>query len=335
VSARAPEIAAGDPLVSVGLPVYNGAKTIREALELILGQDYTNIELVISDNFSDDATSEICREYARKDARVRYTRTDELLPLYVNWQRVFELSRGEFFLWIAADDLRPRETIRRLVDALRSEALAVMAHGPIIVELLGSDEVIRVGNEFPSVGLDLAGRVRAYVRGIRHPGMMHGLLRRSALARLPLLTAPAQTRKGGPYGQDYLFNLRVVALGPVVWIADPILRYRDRIWKGSRFDDPIGTRTRWTQRGLFRAEEIERRKYRTLLRLGRRFVAETDGASEAERRRGARAYARAFVMAHAVPLLREVLLSLLWRLSGAGRRLADRHREPGRRSTAL
>jgi glycosyltransferase involved in cell wall biosynthesis len=323
------------PLVSVGLPVYNGAKTIREALEHVLAQDYPNFEVVISDNSSTDTTGAICREYARKDPRVRYSRTEALLPLYANWQRVFELSRGEFFLWIAADDLRPRETIRRLVDALRSEPRAVMAHGPILVELRGTDRVIRVANEFPSVGLDLAGRVRAYVRGIRHPGMMHGLLRRSALERLPLLTAPAQTRKGGPYGQDYLFNLRVVALGPVAWIAEPILRYRDRIWKGSRFDDPIGTRMRWTPRGLFRADEIERQKYRTLLRLGRRCVRESEGASETERRRGARAYARAFVAAHAAPLLREALLSLLWKLGEAQRRLAARHREPSRRSSVL
>jgi glycosyltransferase involved in cell wall biosynthesis len=325
-----------DPLVSVGLPVHNGGKTIRESLEGILDQDYPNLEVVVSDNFSSDATAEICRDYARRDARIRYTRTEELLPLYANWQRVSDLSRGEYFLWSAADDVRPRETIRRLAEALRSDPRAVMAHGPILVELLGRDEIVPLDNRFPSAGLDLPGRVAAYVRGIQHPAMMHGLLRRSALERLPLLTSPAQTRKGGPFGQDYLFNLRVVALGPVVWIEYPILQYRDRIWKGSRFDDPIGTSMRWTRAGIFQADEMARRKYRTLLRVGRQCVSETAGVDDAERRKGARTYARAFVATHAVSLMREGFLSACWWVGEAARRIAiPRNGEPGRRSSVL
>lgn len=52
------------PLVSVGMPVYNGAKTLRRAMDSILGQDYSNFEFIISDNASTDETPEICREYA-------------------------------------------------------------------------------------------------------------------------------------------------------------------------------------------------------------------------------------------------------------------------------
>lgn len=328
--------AASHPLVSIGLPVYNGMKTIREALEGLLAQDYPNLEIVVSDNSSTDGTSEICRELAGRDARVRYTRTEELLPLYANWQRVFELSRGEYFGWSAADDVRPAGTIRKLAEALDAEPRAVMAHGPIVVELKGTGEVLRLPNQFPSLGLDLPDRLRAYVRGIQHPTMMHGLLRRSAVERIPLLTTPAQTPKSGPYGQDYLFNLRVVALGPVVWIDEPILRYRDRIWHGSRFDDPIGTRTRWTLRGIFQADEIERVKYGTLLRLGRRLVAEVGTGSEPEREEGARAYSRAFRAAHAVPLMREALLSVLFKVGETFRKAwTPRHGESGHRSSVL
>jgi glycosyltransferase involved in cell wall biosynthesis len=321
------------PLVSVGLPVHNGGKTIREALDGILDQDYPNLEVVVSDNFSSDATAEICLDYARRDARIRYTRTDELLPLYANWQRVADLASGEYFLWIAADDVRPRGTIRRLAEALQSDSRAVMAHGPILVELLGRNETVRLDNRFPSAGLDLPGRVAAYVRGIQHPAMMHGLLTRSAREHLPLMMSPAQTRKGGPLGQDYLFNLRVVALGPVVWIDHPMLVYRDRIWKGSRFDDPIGTRMRWTRAGIFQADEMVRRKYRTLLRVGRRCVSETPGVSDVERRKGAGAYARAFVATHAISLIREGFLSACGRVWEAARRIAiPRNGQPGPRS---
>ena len=48
------------PLVSVGMPVYNGEKYLCRALDSLVAQDYKNIELVISDNDSTDATTEIC-----------------------------------------------------------------------------------------------------------------------------------------------------------------------------------------------------------------------------------------------------------------------------------
>jgi glycosyltransferase involved in cell wall biosynthesis len=60
--------------VSIGLPVYNGGKFIRKRLESILSQTYTNFELTISDNASTDSTSEICKEFEKKDDRIKYIR---------------------------------------------------------------------------------------------------------------------------------------------------------------------------------------------------------------------------------------------------------------------
>ena len=56
--------------VSVGLPVYNGEKYLRQALESLLSQSHANIELIVSDNASTDATERICLEVAAKDKRV-------------------------------------------------------------------------------------------------------------------------------------------------------------------------------------------------------------------------------------------------------------------------
>jgi len=56
------------PKVSIGLPVYNGHDFIEEALESILGQDFVDFELIISDNASEDRTEDICRDYATMDA---------------------------------------------------------------------------------------------------------------------------------------------------------------------------------------------------------------------------------------------------------------------------
>jgi glycosyltransferase involved in cell wall biosynthesis len=59
------------PHVSIGLPVYNGQRYLREAIESILGQSFGDFELIICDNASTDATPEICVEFEQQDGRVR------------------------------------------------------------------------------------------------------------------------------------------------------------------------------------------------------------------------------------------------------------------------
>ena len=54
------------PLVSIGMPVCNEGRFIKESLDALVHQDYTNIELIISDNASNDDTGEICRQYAEQ-----------------------------------------------------------------------------------------------------------------------------------------------------------------------------------------------------------------------------------------------------------------------------
>ena len=63
--------------VSIGLPVYNGERFIRNSIDSILSQTFTDFELIISDNASTDATKYICEEYAIKDKRIRYIRQPE------------------------------------------------------------------------------------------------------------------------------------------------------------------------------------------------------------------------------------------------------------------
>ena len=63
-----------EPELTIGIPVYNGAATIRAALDSLLAQTFQNFVLIVSDNNSSDGTEEICREYEGRDPRVRYVR---------------------------------------------------------------------------------------------------------------------------------------------------------------------------------------------------------------------------------------------------------------------
>jgi Glycosyl transferase family 2 len=93
------------PRVSIGLPVFNGENYLAAAVESILRQDFADFELIISDNGSSDGTEAICTRFAQSDSRVRYYRSDTNRGAAWNYNRVFELARGEYFKWQAHDDL--------------------------------------------------------------------------------------------------------------------------------------------------------------------------------------------------------------------------------------
>jgi glycosyltransferase involved in cell wall biosynthesis len=92
------------PLVSIGMPVYNGGPSTRAAIESILTQTYRNFELIVSDNASTDETESICREMAARDARISYSRNAVNEGPCENFKKVLVLARGEYFMWAAHDD---------------------------------------------------------------------------------------------------------------------------------------------------------------------------------------------------------------------------------------
>ncbi|HEX8070882.1 MAG TPA: glycosyltransferase [Pyrinomonadaceae bacterium] len=116
------------PLVSIGMPVYNGAAYLRGALDALLRQDYAHFELIISDDASTDETEAVCREYAARDARIRYHRQSKNLRAYRNFNYAFAQARGEFFMWAAQDDIWHASFISRSVAALQARPEAVLCH---------------------------------------------------------------------------------------------------------------------------------------------------------------------------------------------------------------
>jgi glycosyltransferase involved in cell wall biosynthesis len=119
----------GTPRVGIGLPVYNGEKHLAFALDSILNQTFGDFELIVSDNASTDRTEEICRDYARRDTRLRYIRNSENLGASRNYNRVFELSRArDYFRWNAHDDTIAPTHLEKCVKALdESPPTTVMA----------------------------------------------------------------------------------------------------------------------------------------------------------------------------------------------------------------
>lgn len=116
------------PRVSIGLPVYNGAKYICAAIESVLNQTFTDFELLIADNASTDDTEAICREYAAKDSRIRYYRNPENLGAAPNFNLAFEQSVAPYFRWHAHDDLIAPTYLEKCVPVLDNHPDVVLVH---------------------------------------------------------------------------------------------------------------------------------------------------------------------------------------------------------------
>ena len=117
------------PKVSIGMPVYNGEKFIRKALDSLLAQTFTNFELIISDNASTDQTQKICKEYEAQDKRIRYVRQMKNLDPMWNFNFVLQQASGEYFMWAACDDIWGKPFIEECVNCLNNHADVGLAFG--------------------------------------------------------------------------------------------------------------------------------------------------------------------------------------------------------------
>jgi len=116
------------PKLSIGLPVFNGEKYLKEALDSILNQTFSDFELIISDNASTDQTEQICREYAAKDGRIRYYRNEKNIGAPKNFNRVFELSSSEYFKWAPHDDVLAPTLLQKCVNVLDNDPAVVLCY---------------------------------------------------------------------------------------------------------------------------------------------------------------------------------------------------------------
>jgi glycosyltransferase involved in cell wall biosynthesis len=172
------------PRVSIGLPVQNGERYLRGTIDSLLNQTFRNFELILCDNASADQTEQICREYATRDARIRYYRSPYRMPAAENFSRAFHLSRGHYFKW-AADEVCAVRLLEEAVRTLDADPIAAMAFAD-------ESAIDSVGNRLATDSPHPARRYRALIFR-EHQGHgraeLFGVYRRSVLARTNLLAS--------------------------------------------------------------------------------------------------------------------------------------------------
>jgi len=174
------------PRVSIGLAVYNGDRYLAQAIDSILAQTYRDFELVIFDNASTDRTGEICRGFAARDSRVRYTRNPSNVGGANNHNLTVESARGEFFRWAAHDDVLAPTLLEKCVAALdQNPDVALVFPRVIAIDENGAEQGITgVGEgteELPSE------RLRSLSSRRHKCEAIYGLVRTEVLRRTELL----------------------------------------------------------------------------------------------------------------------------------------------------
>lgn len=179
------------PLVSLLVPTRNRASSLQEAIETICGQDYAPLEIIISDNASDDGTEALCRDLAAKDSRVRYIRHDRNIGLHGNHNFCFDQARGDYLGFCHDHDVRAPTLVRAYVEFLEAHPRvgAVCADWDLIDDAGRQLGVRSAGVPVVTPGLEYIDRtIRTGRTSLATPGAM---VRRVALGDIRfVLDAP-------------------------------------------------------------------------------------------------------------------------------------------------
>ena len=219
------------PAVSIGIPVYNGEPFLPQTLSCLRAQSFTDIEIVISDNGSQDATEKICRQAAAEDDRVVYARVEQNRGMGWNFNRALGLASAPLFMWNCADDLAGPNYVQRCVAALRDRPDAVLAFSGI--ELIDGDG--KVSGNLPRVG----DRCGSSAPGVRIKGFLDaeawdavfGVMRTDALRAVGGLPPMV--------GDDVVLGVDLLLRAPFVYIDEPLFQRRRHSGQSSEQFDPI------------------------------------------------------------------------------------------------
>ena len=208
------------PLVSIGLPVYNGEAIIEKTIRSLLQQDYTNFEIVISDNGSTDATPWIVDRFAQQNPKIAFYRSNENHGLIWNFNRVFDLSNGEYFMWASHDDEHASNYISRCLHEIQKRPSAALC-APSTVATWGKDKSkIWVSNLGSFI--DKTEPKTRYLETLKNfPAVaLYGIYRSSFVKKTSLLPKVI--------GGDLLFIQNLSMYGDIIGFNEILFTYRQR-----------------------------------------------------------------------------------------------------------
>ena len=204
------------PLITVCIPTWNRSELLRASLQSVLWQSVRDIEVIVSDNASDDDTADVIRSL--DDPRVVHDRLDENIGLFGNMSRCLRLGSGTYRVVLPDDDLMLPGNLERKLRFLRDNPSAGMVHsgfrflddagqptGPIMNWARLTEDTLEPGESFVRRSLSFGGMVCVS----------------SVMLRSDLVADERFDAADGPYA-DLALWLRVANRGDVGFLPDPL-----------------------------------------------------------------------------------------------------------------
>ena len=197
------------PLVSVGIPTFNRAKKLAKCLESVLQQTYHNIEIIVSDNMSSDATPDVCYEFEHRDRGVKIFRQSKNIGSIPNFNFVRDKSKGEYFMWLGDDDWIDPDFIQSCVIFLENNLDYIAAGGRTIYyrenSLKFDGVTLSIKSKEPGV------RMLDIMEQIVDAGTFYSLYRVKLAKEISFLNA---------WGADYYFLCEAAYYGKIETLVD-------------------------------------------------------------------------------------------------------------------
>lgn len=171
------------PLVSVGVPTYNRPELLQRALDKLLAQTYSNLEIIVSDNASSNPrVAEVVDRYRQHDPRIRSFRQSSNIGAMPNFLFVLNQAQGDFFMWAADDDDWSPDFIQFGLDNIGSAGLVV---GDFETVFHARGEIVLTKLPALDPEMPVWRNAEAYIANMQ-PSMIYGLHRTECLrASLP------------------------------------------------------------------------------------------------------------------------------------------------------
>lgn len=202
--------------VTIGMPTFNNAATLKRALDSVVSQNYQDWVLVLTDDQSSDATFAIATEFAANDDRITVSQ-NPVRRVFQNFQSALSTAQTPYFVWLAGDDYWDPAFLDTTVNALDAAPAAVSA-------IPNAAFITDPQRAIPNLDFLRGTKAERIKRYLAHPGgtRMYGLM------RTPVAQSAFPKRAGHAY--DWYFMVSILSKGPQLSIPERLLFREETDW---------------------------------------------------------------------------------------------------------
>ena len=211
--------------VFIGMPVYNGERFLKEAIDSLRAQTFTDWEIFISDDSSTDSTEMICREFTEKEPRITYFKQEKNIGMFANFKFVLSKANAEYFMWAAQDDLWEEKYLETCLRHFKNNGdLGLVTTCTTAIDSFGRTllEATWMTNLSGKPGFLQVAKYVLQPEILGKCNLMYSLFKTENLRK----TWQAYPQRN-TWGQDYMFSLAAISRFSV--IVDPKTLFKKRL----------------------------------------------------------------------------------------------------------